>query len=249
LATSTCYGDSGGPIIKKDYFNDNTDSDNDKNNDLLLAVISGTSGYCGNPYLPLRNQRISHHKAWIITTDCNMSDDNPPSVWNCNYNDTGSPKIPVNNLVYFDVDVNSNNNNNNISNDDNDGGGDSNTILTSFPSIPPIITTISPTTAPIPIQIPTTTISPTTAPILTQTQTTKMILPTTQPIPNDDALMIPAIQVVDVERLPTSSITAIQPLPTGYTTTTTRIFIFLFGRGGRKRTNNRKLTEGRCTYL
>ncbi|OEU14381.1 trypsin-like serine protease, partial [Fragilariopsis cylindrus CCMP1102] len=66
--TATCFGDGGGPIIKEHYFsnfnNNNYNQDTDTN-DLLLGVISGASGYCGNQYLPLWNSRISFHKEWI----------------------------------------------------------------------------------------------------------------------------------------------------------------------------------------
>jgi hypothetical protein len=38
--------------------------------------------YCGNPYLPLWNNRISYHKDWIVQTGCELSTA-PPAEWNC----------------------------------------------------------------------------------------------------------------------------------------------------------------------
>jgi secreted trypsin-like serine protease len=71
--TSTCFGDSGGPIIVEG---------SQRQSDLLVAVISGASGYCGNPYLPLWNQRVSYHKDWILEVGCQLSA-KPPAYWNC----------------------------------------------------------------------------------------------------------------------------------------------------------------------
>ena len=73
VQTGTCFGDSGGPIvIEGESFND----------DVLVAVISGASGGCGNPYLPLWNQRISYHAEWIIQESCKLST-MPPAEWKC----------------------------------------------------------------------------------------------------------------------------------------------------------------------
>ena len=74
ITTGTCYGDSGGPVIDE--------QGSDASGDLLMAVISGASGYCGNPYLPLWNNRVSFHKDWIVKTGCELSVD-PPPEWNC----------------------------------------------------------------------------------------------------------------------------------------------------------------------
>mmetsp|Transcript_5966 Transcript_5966/g.14768 ORF Transcript_5966/g.14768 Transcript_5966/m.14768 type:complete len:704 (-) Transcript_5966:87-2198(-) len=73
VQTGTCFGDSGGPIaIEGESFND----------DVLVAVISGASGGCGNPYLPLWNQRVSYHAAWVIQESCKLST-SPPPEWKC----------------------------------------------------------------------------------------------------------------------------------------------------------------------
>lgn len=99
LVTSTCFGDSGGPIFKEDYFEDGVEEG--ETNDLLLAVVSGTSGYCGNPHLPLWNQRVSWHKQWIVETGCALSND-PPPEWNCSIQGiTGLGFAPDDNGIYF----------------------------------------------------------------------------------------------------------------------------------------------------
>jgi Trypsin len=71
--TATCYGDSGGPVIREGQ---------NAVSDLLVGVISGGSTYCGNPYLPLWNNRVSYHHDWITSVGCGMSVDAPAS-WNC----------------------------------------------------------------------------------------------------------------------------------------------------------------------
>eukprot|EP00531_Pseudo-nitzschia_arenysensis_P009443 CAMPEP_0116136536 /NCGR_PEP_ID=MMETSP0329-20121206/11774_1 /TAXON_ID=697910 /ORGANISM="Pseudo-nitzschia arenysensis, Strain B593" /LENGTH=761 /DNA_ID=CAMNT_0003631405 /DNA_START=173 /DNA_END=2458 /DNA_ORIENTATION=+ len=99
LVTSTCYGDSGGPVLKESYFEDVTKEGD--SGDLLLAVISGTSGYCGNDDLPLWNQRVSWHKQWIVETGCSLSD-NPPPEWQCDIQGvTGLGMAPEDNSIYF----------------------------------------------------------------------------------------------------------------------------------------------------
>ncbi len=99
LVTSTCYGDSGGPVLKESYFEDVTKEGD--SGDLLLAVISGTSGFCGNENLPLWNQRVSWHKQWIVETGCSLSD-NPPPEWQCDIQGvTGLGMAPEDNSVYF----------------------------------------------------------------------------------------------------------------------------------------------------
>eukprot|EP00536_Pseudo-nitzschia_multiseries_P011135 jgi/Psemu1/205041/e_gw1.364.24.1 len=68
VMTTTCFGDSGGPIIKEAFFSDAEITSNSvawATDDLLLAVISETSRYCGNPHLPTGNQRVSSYKQWI----------------------------------------------------------------------------------------------------------------------------------------------------------------------------------------
>lgn len=97
LVTSTCYGDSGGPILKEDFFENDIVAGDGDTNDLLLAVISGTSGYCGNKYLPLWNQRVSYHKDWIVKVGCALSKD-PPAEWNCI---EGFGMAPEDNSVYI----------------------------------------------------------------------------------------------------------------------------------------------------
>ena len=82
--TSTCYGDSGGPVIREG---------SNANNDLLLGVISGATGYCGNPYLPLLNNRVSSHQDWIKSVGCGMSR-SPPSYWNCPERDDDDDNLP-----------------------------------------------------------------------------------------------------------------------------------------------------------
>jgi len=94
LTTSTCFGDSGGPILKENYFRD-ANTSNGETNDLLLGVIHGTSGFCGNKQLPLWNQRVSYHKDWIVGVGCELSTA-PPAEWNC---DNGV--APESNSVYF----------------------------------------------------------------------------------------------------------------------------------------------------
>ncbi|KAG7367791.1 peptidase S1 and S6 chymotrypsin/Hap family protein [Nitzschia inconspicua] len=75
VTTATCFGDSGGPVFEE--------KDGTPDGDLLLGVISGgPRGYCGNPYLPLYNNRISYHKDWIVETGCALSSA-PPAEWNC----------------------------------------------------------------------------------------------------------------------------------------------------------------------
>ena len=97
--TSTCFGDSGGPIFKEEFFEDSVEEG--ETNDLLLAVVSGTSGYCGNPNLPLWNQRVSWHKQWIVETGCALSND-PPAEWNCNIQGvTGLGLAPEDNSIFF----------------------------------------------------------------------------------------------------------------------------------------------------
>ena len=74
ILTATCYGDSGGPVVK---------SGSGPETDLLVGTISGGAGdYCGNPYLPLWNQRVSYHADWITTVGCDLSD-SPPDYWQC----------------------------------------------------------------------------------------------------------------------------------------------------------------------
>jgi secreted trypsin-like serine protease len=97
LVTSTCYGDSGGPILKEDFFEGDVVVEDGDTNDLLLAVISGTSGFCGNSHLPLWNQRVSFHKDWIVDVGCKLSND-PPAEWNCL---EGFGMAPEDNSVYF----------------------------------------------------------------------------------------------------------------------------------------------------
>ena len=117
--TATCFGDGGGPIIKENYFNYNnnnqyTDTDADTDTDLLLAVISGASGYCGNKHLPLWNSRISFHKEWILYWGCQLSgsdsigSNTAPKEWNCtndsnnnnNNNIISKSNVPIDNNVY-----------------------------------------------------------------------------------------------------------------------------------------------------
>mmetsp|Transcript_15635 Transcript_15635/g.39333 ORF Transcript_15635/g.39333 Transcript_15635/m.39333 type:complete len:746 (+) Transcript_15635:256-2493(+) len=101
LVTSTCYGDSGGPILKEDYFEGIVEEGD--TGDLLLAVISGTSGFCGNKNLPLLNSRVSAHKQWIVENGCALSDD-PPPEWQCDIDGvTGLGMAPDDNSVYFVV--------------------------------------------------------------------------------------------------------------------------------------------------
>jgi len=103
-ATSTCIEDSGGPIIKEDYFNDETALDGQ--GDLLVAIISsGTSDKCGtNSYLPLLNQRVSYYKEWILQTGCELlssSLTNTPKEWNCTKDGNGNVNVPHDNSVYL----------------------------------------------------------------------------------------------------------------------------------------------------
>jgi len=236
LVTSTCFGDSGGPIIKHNYFDTTTNSNS---NDLLVAVISGASGYCGNPYLPLWNQRISYHKEWIITNGCRMSE-NPPTVWNCNNNNNidndnnnnndtnnGPPMIPVNNLVY----------NNDI---DNDSDTVSNApSIQSIPSISPIPTSIKTTmvspittvttqqqqqpinTNPIPTpSLPTPTPSPSTIPseVTPSSSTVSPTIQQPQTIINNDNGNgngnTPTIPIIQIRPLPPDY--SVRPLPPEY---------------------------------
>jgi len=102
VMTSMCFGQSGGPIIKEDYFVDavtTSSSGEPSTDDLLLAVISETSRYCGNPHLPAGSQRVFSYKQWIIETGCPLSID-PPAEWNCG----GDTLIaPTDNSVYYSV--------------------------------------------------------------------------------------------------------------------------------------------------
>ena len=80
--TSTCYGDSGGPVIQKGR--------NDASQDILMGVISGAAGYCGHPELPLWNNRISSHQEWILDFGCEYSVQ-PPDYWNCPIKPSAAP--------------------------------------------------------------------------------------------------------------------------------------------------------------
>ncbi|KAL3921298.1 MAG: hypothetical protein SGILL_002817, partial [Bacillariaceae sp.] len=73
VVTGTCFGDSGGPVFRQGK---------NMGTDLLVGVISGASGYCGNPNLPLWNNRVSYFQDWFTSVGCEMSD-SPPDYWGC----------------------------------------------------------------------------------------------------------------------------------------------------------------------
>jgi hypothetical protein len=73
IVTGTCFGDSGGPVFRQGK---------NLGTDLLVGIISGASGYCGNPNLPLWNNRVSYFQDWFTSMGCDMSD-HPPEYWNC----------------------------------------------------------------------------------------------------------------------------------------------------------------------
>lgn len=75
-----CVGDSGGPIIR---LGDTVEED------LLVAVISGSAGGCDNEYFPQINQRVSYQYDWIRELGCQISDA-PIAEWGCSGNATSS---------------------------------------------------------------------------------------------------------------------------------------------------------------
>jgi hypothetical protein len=56
-------------------------------------VISGASGYCGQPYLPLWNNRVSYYENWIKDVGCELST-MPPAQWGCPEKPTNPPIDP-----------------------------------------------------------------------------------------------------------------------------------------------------------
>ena len=156
LVTSTCYGDSGGPIMKEDFFENDVVAGDGDTNDLLLAVISGTSGYCGNKYLPLWNQRVSYHKDWIVKVGCALSKD-PPAEWNCI---EGFGMAPEDNSVYIVA-------------------ADPTDAPTAKPTVAP---TPSPTASPAAAPTAKPTVAPTPAPTTVEPTTKPTFAPTPAPI-------------------------------------------------------------------
>ncbi|VEU40891.1 unnamed protein product [Pseudo-nitzschia multistriata] len=101
--SDACLGVSGGPIAKSGFFaatgaSKTTTAGGDwSTDDLLLAVVSGAPGECGNQNN--HRQSVSSHKEWIVDTGCSLSDD-PPPEWNCSEQKEAGT-APLDNSVYY----------------------------------------------------------------------------------------------------------------------------------------------------
>ena len=178
LVTSNCYGDSGGPIFKEDFFEDSPEDV--ATNDILLAVIVGSSRYCGNKYLPNINQRVSYHKQWIVERGCAMSND-PPPEWNCPTLEGFRIEAPDNNNVYIPTPAPIPNEPNGLKAVDEDPPTAEPT--TAKPTVSPTVSPTAATPTLVPTPVPTT--EPTTSkPTVPPTTASPTLVPT--PVPTTE---------------------------------------------------------------